>query len=143
MPHGALFLLLVLREIVWVGFAQILSELRKHSGQDLHAGQDLQVEALLVVQTVGSSLDDTDFVVQSLDEAERDFVARIEVGGDAVPVSVDDLGELLVGLEALPFQLRLPALEEIPRPRRAARVLHLPERLLHQICGIEPFVGHE
>ncbi len=95
------------------------------------------------MQTVGSPLDDTDVVVQSLDEPEGDLVARIAVGGDAVPVPVDHLGELLVGLEALPFQLRPPVLEEFPRPRLAAIVPYLPEGFLQQIGGVEPFVRGE
>ena len=84
-----------------------------------------------------------DLVVQYLDEPERDLVAWIAVGGDAGPVPIDHFGELLVGLEAFPFQLRPLVLEELPCPRLAAIVLHLPERVLQQICGVEPSVGCE
>jgi hypothetical protein len=36
---------------------------------------------LLVVQAVGSALDDPDLVVEALDEAEGDFVFRLAIGG--------------------------------------------------------------
>ena len=39
-----------------------------------HAGEDLETQVFLVAETVGSTLDDTDLVVESLDEAERDLV---------------------------------------------------------------------
>ena len=78
------------------------------------------------MQTVGSPLDETDLVVQSLDEPERDPVARIAGGGDGGPLPVDHLGELLVGLEALPFQLRPPVLEELAR--RALEVVRISEQ---------------
>ena len=68
-----------------------------------HAGQDLQPKVFLVAQAVGATLDDADLVVQSFDEAERDFVLGLAVGGDAVPVPLDHVGEVLVGLQALPL----------------------------------------
>ena len=69
--------------------------------------------------------------------------SRIAVGGDAVPVPLDHLGELLVGLQALPFQLRPPVLEELPRPRLAAVVPQLAEGFLEQVGGVQPFVRAE
>jgi hypothetical protein len=70
-----------------------------------HAGQDLQSQVLFVTQSVGATLEYTDFVVQSLDEAERDFVLGLAVGSDAIPVSFDHVSELLVGFQTLPFEL--------------------------------------
>ena len=49
-------------------------------------------------------MDDADLVVESFDEAERDFVLGTTVGGDAVPVALNQFGKLLVGLEPLPAQ---------------------------------------
>jgi hypothetical protein len=45
---------------------------RGHGSERLeHAGEDLEAEVLFVAQAVGTTLDDTDLVVESLDEAER------------------------------------------------------------------------
>jgi hypothetical protein len=68
-----------------------------------HAGQDLQAQIFFVAQSVGPTLDDADLVVEAFDEAERDLVLRLAVGGDAVPMSIDHLGEFLVGFQALPL----------------------------------------
>src|SRR5580704_722145 len=35
-----------------------------------HAGKDLKAQVLLIAQTIGTALKDTDFVVEALDEAE-------------------------------------------------------------------------
>ena len=86
---------------------------------------------------------DTDLVVEPLDEAERDLVLGVAVGGDAVPVTIDHRGELLVGFEPLPPQRRLPVLEEAPRPSLAPVVPQLPEGFLEQIGDVEPAVGLE
>lgn len=93
------------------------------------------------MQAVGAALDDTDLVVQSIDNPEGDLVTRIAVGGDPIPVLVDHLGELLMGVQALPFQLCPPFLEEFPRPPLAGIVRHLTEGFLQQIGGVESFVG--
>ena len=83
-----------------------------------HAGKDLKAQVLLIAQTVGTALKDADFVVETLDEAEGDFVLGEAVSGDAVPVTIDH-SELLVGLEARPSKCRLPVLEKsaAPKPR--------------------------
>ncbi len=73
-------------------------DLRKHAGKDLEA----QVLLIALAQTIGTALKDADFVVETLDEAEGDFVVGTAIRGNAVPVTVDHLGELLVGLE--PFR---------------------------------------
>src|SRR5713101_3375578 len=67
-----------------------------------HAGKDLEAQVFLIAQTIGTALKDADFVVETLDEAEGDFVVGTAIRGNAVPVTVDHLGELLVGLE--PFR---------------------------------------
>src|SRR5262249_36309358 len=69
-----------------------------------HAGKDLKGQVLLIAQAIGTALKDADFVVETLDEAEGDFVLGPAIGGDAVPVTLDHRRELLVGLEPLPFK---------------------------------------
>ena len=64
-----------------------------------HASEDLEPQVVLVAQAVGASLDDPDLVIEPLDEAERDLVLRPAIGRDAVPVTVDHGGELLVRLQ--------------------------------------------
>jgi hypothetical protein len=64
-----------------------------------HAGKNLQSKVLFVAQSVGTALKDTDLVVETLDEAERDFVLGSAVGGESIPVTLDHIGEALVGGE--------------------------------------------
>jgi len=68
-------------------------------------------------------------------------VIRMAVTDDPVPVAFDHGGELLEGLEPLPAQLALPALEELTGPERILVVPELPEGFLEQIRLVEPFVG--
>src|SRR5439155_13614814 len=90
---------------------------------------------------VRATLEDPDFVVQSLDEAERDLVVRVAVGGDPIPVSVNHRGELLVGPQALPLEGGPPVLEEAARPALAAVVPELAERLFEEVGRVQPLVG--
>jgi diadenosine tetraphosphate (Ap4A) HIT family hydrolase/HKD family nuclease len=69
-----------------------------------HACEDLEPQIFLVAQAVCAALDDADLVVEALDEAERDFVFRLAVGGDAIPMPIDHLGELFKRFEPLPLQ---------------------------------------
>ena len=52
-----------------------------------HASEDFEPQVVLVAQAVGAALDHPDLVVEPLDEAERNFVVRPGVGGDAVPMT--------------------------------------------------------
>ena len=58
-----------------------------------HAGEDLESEVFLVTDSVGSTLDDTDLVVESLDEAELHLVLGEAVCRDAVPVAFAGEGQ--------------------------------------------------
>jgi hypothetical protein len=49
-------------------------------------------------------LDDANLVVEAFDEGKRDLVVWLAVAGDAIPVSVDHVGEPHVALEALPVE---------------------------------------
>jgi succinate dehydrogenase/fumarate reductase cytochrome b subunit len=49
-----------------------------------HASEELESQVFLVAQSVRAVLDDTDLVVESLDESERDLVLGLAVGGDAI-----------------------------------------------------------
>ena len=51
--------------------------------------------------------------------------------------------ELLEGLQALPLQLRTPAIEELPRRGLALVIPQLPEGLLEQVGGVQALVGRE
>src|ERR1700680_3610384 len=80
------------------------------------AGQDLEAKIFFVAQSIGAALDHSDLVVEPFDEAKRYFVFRFAVCGDAVPMTVDHVGELLIGLQPLPLERGAPVLEEAPRP---------------------------
>ena len=58
-----------------------------------HAGENLQSQVLFVVQSVCSTLDDADLVVQSFHESEGDLVLWPTIGGDSVPMPIDHLGK--------------------------------------------------
>ena len=81
-----------------------------------HADEDFEAQVLLVALALAAPLNDADLAVHALDESQGDLVLRLAVGRDAVPVPVDHLGELLVGLQALPFECGAPVLEEATRP---------------------------
>lgn len=51
--------------------------------------------------TLRRALDDADLVVQAFNEAEGDCVLRFAVSGDAVPMPLDDGGEVIVRGETL------------------------------------------
>src|SRR5713101_451076 len=108
-----------------------------------HAGEDLEAEVLFVAKSVCATLEDTNLVVEALDEAEGDLVLGMAVGGQPVPVPVHHRRELLVGAQALPPEGDAPGLEEAPRPGLATIVPELPERFLEQIGDVEPLVRAE
>src|SRR5437868_4168782 len=95
------------------------------------------------MQSVGTALDHADLVVQSLDEPEGDLVVRMTVGGNSIPVSVNQLGKLLVRLQALPLQLSAPVLEELTSPGLSGVVPQLCERLFEHVGGVQSFVGRQ
>src|ERR1035438_365521 len=107
------------------------------------AGENLEFQVFLVVQTIGTALDYADLVVQAFHEAKGDFVFWFAVGGDTVPVPLDHGGKLFEGLQTLPFQLRAPALEELSCPGLAVVVPELAKGFLEHIGGIEALVGSE
>src|SRR5688500_310057 len=94
-----------------------------------HAGEHLEAEVFLVAQTVGTTLEDANLVVQSLDETERDFVLGAAVRGESAPVTLDHVGEAFVGRETLPLELRAPVVEELPCPGLARVIPQLAEGL--------------
>lgn len=106
-----------------------------------HTGKDFQSQILLVAQSVCAALDDANFVVETLDEAERDLVFRIAVGSDPLPMTLDHFRELLVRLEALPLEAGFPVVEEAPRPTLALVAPQLAEGFLQDVGGMESLVG--
>ena len=124
------------RAISWVIF-EVFLQFRQARGQDF------QLEIFLVAQAVRSTLNDANFVVEAFDEAEGDFVARVAVGGDAVPVSLNHLGKRLVGLQALPTKLRLPIVKKLSRPGFGSIRPKLIERLAQNVRRVQPLVGRQ
>ena len=103
-----------------------------------HGREDFQPQIFLVAQPIRTSLDDSDLLVESLDEAERDLVVWLAVGGDSMPMTLDHLGKFLVRLQA-----GLPVLEEAPRPSFSPVAPQLAERFFQQVGGIEALVGRQ
>jgi len=69
-----------------------------------HAGEDFQAKVFFVPQSVRPALDDQDLGVDALHEPQGELLLGLAVRRDPAPVPVDDRGELLEGLETLPFQ---------------------------------------
>jgi len=113
----------------------MFSQLRQHRSENLES------QIFFISQSVGAPLDDTNLVVQSFDESQRDFVFRSAVSGDAVPMLLNHLRKLLIGPKPLPFERRLPVLKEAPRPAFALVAPQLTKGLLKQVGGIESLVG--
>ena len=78
--------------------------------------ENLQLQIVLIPIAIGAPLKHTNFVIQSLDEAELDLVPGYAICRDALPVLFDQEGKLLEGPEPLPLELFLPAGEELARP---------------------------
>src|SRR5260370_6772104 len=108
-----------------------------------HAREDFEAKILFVSKPVGPSLDDADLVVDPFNETQRHLVLLLAIRRDPGPVFLDHPGELLVRLEALPPQGRLPALEESPRPHLPFVIPQLAEHLFEQIGFVQPPVGLE
>src|SRR5260370_19943396 len=121
---------MALREVVWADSNPKQGDASEHWQ---HTGEDFEPKVLFIAQPVCSSLDDADFVVEPLDEAQRDFVLRFAVGGDAIPMAIDHVGELLVGLQSLPLERRAPVLEEAPCPTLVLLPPELAKRLLEHV----------
>jgi hypothetical protein len=56
-------------------------------------------------------------------------------------MTINHFGELLVGLEALPFERGTPVLEEAPRSAFLLVTPQLSEGLLEQVGGVQSLVG--
>ena len=83
------------------------------------------------------------FVVQAFDESERDLVLRFAIGGDAIPVAINQVDETLVGFEALPVEAGSPIVEEAPRPCLALVIPQLAKGLFEDIGRVETPIGGE
>src|SRR5450759_370618 len=103
-------------------------------------GEYFESEVLLVAQTVGAALDDSDLVVDALDQTQGDFVLGETVGLDAIPVTLDHCRKSLKGREALPAELVFPSLEESSGPARSAKAPELAEGFLQEIGSVESLV---
>ena len=113
------------------------------SQQRQHACEDLETQVLLVPQAIGSTLNHSNLVVQSFNEPERDFVLGFAVGGNPIPVPLNQLGELLVRFQALPFQRIAPVIKELSRPAFARVVPQLPKGFLQHVRRVQTLVGRE
>src|SRR5262249_1976153 len=115
----------------------MFSQLRQHSSKNL------EPQIFFVSQSVGTSLNDTNLVIESFDEAQGDFVFGSAVGSNAVPMVLDHLRKFLIGYKPLPFERCLPVLKEAPRPAFTLVAPELAKGLLKQVGGIESLVGIE
>src|SRR3989442_721462 len=100
-------------------------------------------QVFLITQSVCSTLDDTDLVVQPFHETERDFVLRLAVSSDSIPMSIDHLSKLLIGFEALPLQAGAPDVHhdtaEAPAFFCPKPVVELRHAHLRTILTAEPY----
>ena len=71
------------------------------------------------------------------------FVLRMTVGGDTIPMGLNHTGELLVRMQALPFEAVFPTSEKGASAAFGAVIPELPEGLLQNIGGVQAPVGLE
>jgi hypothetical protein len=107
------------------------------------AGEDLQAQVLFVAQSVGAPLDDPNFIVQAFDEPEGNFVFRVTISRNPLPIALNHLSKLLVRLQALPLQGGSPVRKETACPAFLLVIPQLAKRLLEQVSGLQPLVGVE
>src|SRR5260370_27857987 len=108
-----------------------------------HTGEHLETEVLLIPAAVGAALDHADLVVEAFDEPQGNLVLRLAIRRDAVPMRLHQPRELLVRLQTLPAQRRLPLVEEPSCPAGTPVVPELIERLLEQVGLVQASVGLE
>src|SRR5215468_6799428 len=113
----------------------MISQLRQHRSKNF------QSQIFFVSKAVSPSLDDTNFVVQSLDKSQRHFVLRSAVSRNTLPMTLNHLGEFLKRSEPLPFECCLPVLKEAPRPPFALIAPQLAKGLFEQVSDVEPLIG--
>ncbi len=105
--------------------------------------EDFEAEVFLVTDAIGAALDEADLVVDALDEAKADLVIHFAVGDDAVPMPLNQGGELFQGLQALPSQLSFPVVEELSGPRWMLIGPEVAEGFFEEVSLEEPLVGIE
>src|SRR5215475_1515043 len=113
----------------------MISQLRQHRSKNF------QSQIFFVSKAVSPSLDDTNFVVQSLDKSQRHFVLRSAVSRNTLPMTLNHLGKFLKRSEPLPFECCLPVLKEAPRPPFALIAPQLAKGLFEQVSDVEPLIG--
>jgi len=74
---------------------------------------DLEVQVMVVAIPIGTTLQESDLIVQAFDHAETDLVVGIAVRDDALPVALDHVGKAFVARR----KLRLPPSNPLLRPR--------------------------
>src|SRR4030095_13914240 len=68
-------------------------------------------------------------------------ILRLAVRCNAIPVTLNHLGKLLVGLETLPFERITPVVKEPSGPALRLVVPKLPKGLLEHVGRVESLVG--
>src|ERR1043166_294714 len=112
----------------------MISQLRQHRSKNF------QSQIFFVSKAVSSSLDDTNFVVQSFDKSQRHFVFRSTVSRNPLPMTLNHLGKFLIRSEPLPFECCLPVLKEASRPPFALVAPQLAKGLFKEVRDIESLV---
>jgi hypothetical protein len=86
-------------------------------------------------------LNDTDFIVEALGEAESGFVFGLEVSIITIPVPLDPVSNLFVWLRALPAKLGFPVVEDFTGPGFDSVGPEPIEGLPQDVGSIQPLVG--
>jgi hypothetical protein len=81
---------------------------------------------------MGTALNDPNLVIQTFYKTQRDFILRVDKGGDPIPMAFDHLCKLLIWLEPLPLQGRSPVIEEFSSPALFLILPKLAEEFLQE-----------
>ena len=106
-------------------------------------GKNFEAQIFLVTKAVGTTLDDTDFVVRALNKSEANFIVHFTVGNNALPVAFDHGGEFFQGAQSLPAELSFPVVKELSGPCRALIGPKVAEGFFEQVSLEQSCVGSE
>ncbi len=99
----------------------MISPLRKERRNDFKS------QVVHVSDAKGATLDDSNFVVEALHETEGNFMIRLAVADDAVPMTFNQSNKVFEWFHPAPTQLAFPVAEKFTGPRGIVVIPQLPK----------------
>jgi hypothetical protein len=121
--------------LVWVNF-MVLAIFNERC-------QHFQPQIFHVADAEGAPLNHPDLIVEPFHKSQGDFIVRMTVADDPLPMLLHHLGEFQIRRHAAPFELGLPVLEELTGPRGILVIPELSEFFFEQIRLADALVGFQ